>query len=1125
MKRIVLFIALSISYLIGYSQVNCLGTAPSTINLTDKVGICNGNLQRTATVSQLIAAGIDTTKVGRIEQGRGSTPFLLHFNGTAWVKNDTSYAPKSALLAYIPLAGSPNISGSLYFNNSGQYIGRSGLSTIRFNDTQIYANVEDANNQAYVTPSVNGINTNVTLFAADKNDVTKNRGIDFKTGGNININGDIAKYTGLTNTQVATKLNAEPFGLITKYLADSLYAGGGTLTSVYSANSDILVDSSITGKRKLTLNKTLTSGYINIGDGTNTAFPRTLSGDVTINNLGEATVDSINGITKSYYDPRSSIQDQLDEKQDKLSNYYIVSTVSALQTYLSGLGSGVDVNIWFPFGTYNVTTPITISNKGIVNIKSEGATLTNSLSATGSVIAITTVTTCDIENLNIDMNLNTQTSAGITLNGLTGTSSFTRLNMYSFYDMDNKGLVLQDVSPGAPSNAGTVITDCNFYNIPLAGTFDYNNNTAKGIGVYMPSGAEYWKMDNCTFSALHVGVWLLNGANGLVNNCDFLNCNPYLSGTKYAALYIQDNASNIGKLTVTGCKFNHNWGYSFFSTTTTLSYPPIVITGCEFISNAISAMRMGPALTGAEVTANMFRTANLQSTALNSPYTDADCDYILLQSSKNIIQSNYFWKQSTYHYAVTSIGSADSNVVKNNYIDPTMGTVTMVGSANIVQLNGREGDFIKQGGNIQARFTNSLTGIGGLNVGGVDTTLQMMLGNIGHNNTNYIAKSKNTAGITFSYATNTPVITSYLNTGQTINGTATFTTQSRQWIGGNFSFGSGVNVLGTTQTNTMFLKTGTSSTSGQSGHFSMNSATINGSDDCPHFWTADNMNVYLGKRFGMKSANDLNLATNNTVRMSIDSLTGHVGIGVVNPSAKFQVSLSGQALSSSVLPSSVVQTVDIYGNKILSIRNIVSNDSASRRGLFSMAATGGTNNAMTAVANGRFLGSLIYSGHDGTSFVDGASISAIVNGTVSTGNLPTDIILNTTVSNVALERMRVTSTGNVGIGTSSPTSTLNVSGSFALAYVAKTGTYTATANDYLVDCTSGTFTVTLPTAVGITGRIYEIVNSGAGTITVATTSSQTFVNVTATPTTLSLITALAKSVRVMSNGANWIQLN
>jgi hypothetical protein len=102
---------------------------------------------------------------------------------------------------------------------------------------------------------------------------------------------------------------------------------------------------------------------------------------------------------------------------------------------------------------------------------------------------------------------------------------------------------------------------------------------------------------------------------------------------------------------------------------------------------------------------------------------------------------------------------------------------------------------------------------------------------------------------------------------------------------------------------------------------------------------------------------------------------------------------------------------------------------------------------------------------------------------------------------------------------------LNVNGSVSLAYTAKTGTYAISPTDYLINCTANTFTVTLPTAVGITGRIYEIVNSGAGVITIATTSSQTFTNVTATPITLTLASVLGKSIRVMSNGANWIQLN
>jgi hypothetical protein len=56
------------------------------------------------------------------------------------------------------------------------------------------------------------------------------------------------------------------------------------------------------------------------------------------------------------------------------------------------------------------------------------------------------------------------------------------------------------------------------------------------------------------------------------------------------------------------------------------------------------------------------------------------------------------------------------------------------------------------------------------------------------------------------------------------------------------------------------------------------------------------------------------------------------------------------------------------------------------------------------------------------------------------------------------------------------------------AYTSKSDTYTATVNDYIVDCT-GTFTVTLPTAVGIQGQHFIIKNSGTGTISV--TGSET----------------------------------
>lgn len=111
------------------------------------------------------------------------------------------------------------------------------------------------------------------------------------------------------------------------------------------------------------------------------------------------------------------------------------------------------------------------------------------------------------------------------------------------------------------------------------------------------------------------------------------------------------------------------------------------------------------------------------------------------------------------------------------------------------------------------------------------------------------------------------------------------------------------------------------------------------------------------------------------------------------------------------------------------------------------------------------------------------------------------------------------------IGTTSTVGTYLPAGGLFMAYAAKTGTYSITTSDYLINCTSGTFTATLPTAVGLTGRSFQIINSGSGTITIGTTSSQTFVNINATPTTLTLGAVGAGAIvgyTVTSNGANWI---
>jgi hypothetical protein len=58
--------------------------------------------------------------------------------------------------------------------------------------------------------------------------------------------------------------------------------------------------------------------------------------------------------------------------------------------------------------------------------------------------------------------------------------------------------------------------------------------------------------------------------------------------------------------------------------------------------------------------------------------------------------------------------------------------------------------------------------------------------------------------------------------------------------------------------------------------------------------------------------------------------------------------------------------------------------------------------------------------------------------------------------------------------------TRNLPTEIAGIYAAKTATYSITSDDQVIDCTANTFTVTLPTAVGITGKRFVIRNTGSG---------------------------------------------
>lgn len=83
------------------------------------------------------------------------------------------------------------------------------------------------------------------------------------------------------------------------------------------------------------------------------------------------------------------------------------------------------------------------------------------------------------------------------------------------------------------------------------------------------------------------------------------------------------------------------------------------------------------------------------------------------------------------------------------------------------------------------------------------------------------------------------------------------------------------------------------------------------------------------------------------------------------------------------------------------------------------------------------------------------------------------------------------------------------------SFVQKSANYTAASTDEFIECTTGTFTVSLMTAVGIAGKKLTIINSGTGVITVDPAGSETIND----ETTIELLNTDAMSI--VSNGTNW----
>lgn len=171
--------------------------------------------------------------------------------------------------------------------------------------------------------------------------------------------------------------------------------------------------------------------------------------------------------------------------------------------------------------------------------------------------------------------------------------------------------------------------------------------------------------------------------------------------------------------------------------------------------------------------------------------------------------------------------------------------------------------------------------------------------------------------------------------------------------------------------------------------------------------------------------------------------------------------------------------------------------------------------------------------------------SYLSNSSVTIGNTSVSLgSTQTTFGNVTLQNANITSVaatfpnsylsnstitlGNATLTLGSTTSTVGnltltntTANGVSLAYVAKTAAYTATSTDYTIagNASTAAFSVTLPTSVGITGKVYVVkkVDSSANAVTVATTSAQTIDGAAS-----KVLSIQYDAVTVQSDGANWL---
>jgi hypothetical protein len=142
------------------------------------------------------------------------------------------------------------------------------------------------------------------------------------------------------------------------------------------------------------------------------------------------------------------------------------------------------------------------------------------------------------------------------------------------------------------------------------------------------------------------------------------------------------------------------------------------------------------------------------------------------------------------------------------------------------------------------------------------------------------------------------------------------------------------------------------------------------------------------------------------------------------PSEKVRITSSGSVGIGTASPESFFHLSTDFSSGV--IFSAAANNNSGMHSYFRKAR--GTHSAPIIVNADDILGQDLFMGHDGTAWQNSAMISVSVDGTPGAGDMPGRIQFHTSADGTTAlaERMRITNAGNVGIGTTTPATRLDI---------------------------------------------------------------------------------------------------